>query len=146
MFYAGVRLESDKAFELGRGVAGTSAFENLGFRVGTFGGKDTGTKIAEVDVTSQLGAMSSISAIDSAINDVAAAQAKSGAVQNRLESTLNVLGEAISNASDARSRILDTDYATETTAMAKAQIVQQAATAMLAQANQQPQTVLSLLQ
>ena len=59
---------------------------------------------------------------------------------------MSILSESSENASAARSRIVDTDYATETTALAKAQIVQQAATAMLAQANQQAQSVLALLQ
>jgi flagellin len=87
-----------------------------------------------------------ITAIDHAITDVASAQARSGAFQNRLDASISVLSESSENASAARSRILDTDYATETTALAKAQIVQQAATAMLAQANQQQQSVLALLQ
>jgi flagellin len=77
---------------------------------------------------------------------VANAQARSGAFQNRLDAIVSVLSESNENISASRSRILDTDYATETTALAKAQIVQQAATAMLAQANQQSQSVLALLQ
>jgi flagellin len=97
-------------------------------------------------VTTQAGAAEAISAIDSAIEDVAAAQARSGAYQNRLDSIVNVLSESIENQSASRSRVLDADYATETTALAKAQIVQQAATAMLAQANQSAQSVLALLQ
>jgi flagellin len=146
--FAAVALSSDKAFTVAQGSEGTngSNFEKLGFRVGTFGGKDTGMKVAEVDVTTQLGAGMAITAIDHAINDVASAQARSGAFQNRLDAAISVLSESSENASAARSRILDTDYATETTALAKAQIVQQAATAMLAQANQQQQSVLALLQ
>jgi flagellin len=144
--YSSVKLESDKAFRVERGNEGNSNFELLGFRVGTFGGRDTGTKIADVDVSSQLGAQTAISAIDSAIEDVASSQARSGAFQNRLEASVSVLSEAVENESAARGRILDTNYAEETTALAKAQIVQQAATAMLAQANQQSQSVLALLQ
>jgi flagellin len=87
-----------------------------------------------------------ITAIDHAINDVAASQARSGAFQNRLDAAVSILAEQSENTQAARSRILDTDYAQETTALAKAQIVQQAATAMLAQANQQQQSVLALLQ
>jgi flagellin len=146
--FAAVALSSDKAFTVEQGSEGTNSsnFEKLGFRVGTFGGKDTGMKVDEVDVTTQLGAGMAITAIDHAINDVASAQARSGAFQNRLDASISVLSESSENASAARSRILDTDYATETTALAKAQIVQQAATAMLAQANQQQQSVLALLQ
>jgi flagellin len=146
--YASVKLESDKAFEIARGNAGTDSgnLESLGFRVGVFGGSDSGTKVADVDLTTQLGAQMAISAIDHAIDDVAASQARSGAFQNRLDSIVSILSESNENISAARSRILDTDYATETTALAKSQIVQQAATAMLAQANQQSQSVLALLQ
>ena len=103
-------------------------------------------KIAEVDVSTQLGAGIALTAIDNAIEDVSSAQARSGAFQNRLDAAVSILSESSENASAARSRIVDTDYATETTALAKAQIVQQAATAMLAQANQQAQSVLALLQ
>jgi flagellin len=150
VFFASVRLTSEKAFTVARGnegdAAGVDVMETLGFRQGTFGGSDTGTKVAEVDVSTQLGAQNAITAIDHAIADVSAAQAKSGAFQNRLDAIVNVLSESSENMSAARSRILDTDYAQETTALAKAQIVQQAATAMLAQANQQQQSVLALLQ
>ena len=145
-FYSTVSLSSDKAFEVRRGSEGDSNFETLGFREGTFGGNDTGVKIAEVDVSTQLGAGIAITAIDNAIEDVSSAQARSGAFQNRLDAAVSILSESSENASAARSRIVDTDYATETTALAKAQIVQQAATAMLAQANQQAQSVLALLQ
>ena len=145
-FYSTVSLSSDKAFEVRRGSEGDSNFTTLGFREGTFGGSDTGVKIAEVDVSTQLGAGIAITAIDNAIEDVSSAQARSGAFQNRLDAAVSILSESSENASAARSRIVDTDYATETTALAKAQIVQQAATAMLAQANQQAQSVLALLQ
>jgi len=144
--YASIVLSSDKAFSVQRGNEGGTNFDTLGFRQGTFGGKDTGMKVAEVNVTTQLGAGMAITAIDAAIDDVAAAQARSGAFQNRLDAAVSILSESSENASAARSRILDTDYAQETTALAKAQIIQQAATAMLAQANQQQQSVLALLQ
>ena len=128
------------------GREGPANFALLGFQVGTFGGADTGVKIAEVDVSTQLGAQIALTAIYAAIEDVSSSQARSGAFQNRLEAVVSVLGESSENMSAARSRITDTDYAQETTALAKAQIVQQAATAMLAQANQQQQSVLALLQ
>jgi flagellin len=76
---------------------------------------------------------------------VSAIQAKAGAYQNRLDAVVSNLTESNQNMSASRSRILDTDYATETTSMAKSQIISQAATAMLAQANQSAQSVLSLL-
>ena len=68
-----------------------------------------------------------------------------GAVQNRLEYTITNLSNISTNTSAARSRIMDTDYAKETSSLAKAQIISQAATAMLAQANQSGQSVLALL-
>ena len=145
--YASVRLVSDKAFTIARSTENDATnFESLGFRIGTFGGSNTGVKIADVDVSTQSGASQGITAIDAAIQDVANAQSRSGAFQNRLDAIVSVLSESNENILAARSRILDTDYATETTALAKSQIVQQAATAMLAQANQQSQSVLALLQ
>ena len=91
------------------------------------------------------GAAGTIDAVDAALNQVNAARASFGAGQNRLESAINNLTSNVTNLSDARSRIEDTDYSAETTAMAKAQILSQASTAMIAQANQSQQNVLSLL-
>jgi flagellin len=82
---------------------------------------------------------------DDAIGAVTTARAELGAFQNRLQSAVNNLTNVSTNLSDARSRIMDTDYSVETTALAKAQILGQASTAMLAQANQSQQNVLSLL-
>jgi flagellin len=82
---------------------------------------------------------------DSAIGEVTTARADLGAFQNRLQSAVNNLTNVSTNLTDARSRIMDTDYSAETTALAKAQILGQASTAMLAQANQSQQNVLSLL-
>jgi len=82
---------------------------------------------------------------DSAIGSVTTARADLGAFQNRLQSAVNNLTNVSTNLTDARSRIMDTDYSAETTQLAKAQILGQASTAMLAQANQSQQNVLSLL-
>jgi flagellin len=82
---------------------------------------------------------------DTAIKTVTTARANLGAFQNRLQSAVNNLTNVSTNLTDARSRIMDTDYSVETTALAKAQILGQASTAMLAQANQSQQNVLSLL-
>lgn len=90
-------------------------------------------------------ASATIDNIDDALIAVSATRAGLGAGQNRLESVVNNLNDNVSNLSDARSRIVDTDYSAETTAMAKAQILSQASTAMIAQANQAQQNVLSLL-
>jgi flagellin len=150
VFFASVSLTSDKSFIVRRGdETGTTSsgnFQALGFREGTFGGKDTGVKVADLDVSTQEGASIAISAVDAALEDVMSAQARSGAYQNRLDYAINVLTESVENMSASRSRIQDTDYALEATNLAKAQIISQAATAMLAQANQSQQTVLQLLQ
>lgn len=98
-----------------------------------------------LDVTTAALATTTMDNIDLALTDVNAARASLGAAQNRLESAVNNLTSNVTNLSDARSRIEDTDYSAETTAMAKAQILSQASTAMIAQANQAPQGVLSLL-
>jgi flagellin len=144
--YASVQLTSDKAFSVDSGSEGDTAnFKALGFTQGTFGGANAGVKIAEVDVSTTEGATTAIKAIDAAIVTLGEEQAKAGAVQNRLDAVVSNLTESTQNMSASRSRILDTDYATETTNLARSQIISQAATAMLAQANQSAQSVLSLL-
>ena len=80
------------------------------------------------------------------IGDVSAQRATFGALSNRLDHAVDNLTNVKTNAEASRSRILDTDYAASTSELARTQIIQQAGTAMLAQANQLPQTVLALLQ
>jgi len=143
--YSQVTLSSSTAFSVQAGTNGITNLENLGFRQGTFGGSDNGLKVSQLDISTVSGATQALVAIDAAINTVSAAQAKSGAINNRFDSIINNLTEGSKNMQASRSRILDTDYATETTNLAKQQIIQQAATAMLAQANQSSQGVLSLL-
>lgn len=98
-----------------------------------------------LDVSTSLLADTTIGNVDTALEDISATRATLGAGQNRLESAINNLTTNSTNLSDARSRIVDTDYSAETTALAKSQILSQASTAMLAQANQSQQNVLSLL-
>ena len=98
---------------------------------------------AAVDVTAL--AAGDIALFDDAIKVISTTRAGLGASQNQLESAVTNLNNNITNLSDARSRIEDTDYSTETTALAKAQILSQASGAMLSQANQSQQNVLSLL-
>ncbi|QHD68278.1 flagellin FliC [Sphingobium yanoikuyae] len=83
---------------------------------------------------------------DDALKAIDTSRANLGAVQNRLESTVNTLTANVTNLTDAKSRIEDADFSTETTALAKAQILSQASTAMLAQANQSQQNVMKLIQ
>ena len=84
-------------------------------------------------------------AIDAAIDKLSLKMGNLGAIQNNLEAKIGVLTATNVDMQAARSRILDADYATETTSLTRSQVIQQAATAMLAQANNQAQTVLSLL-
>ena len=102
----------------------------------------TGTTIASAITV----AAASIAEIDVVIGDVSSQRATFGAVSNRLTHAVDNLTNVKTNAQAARSRILDTDYASATSELARTQIIQQAGTAMLAQANQLPQTVLALLQ
>ena len=98
-----------------------------------------------LDVSTTTAAESTITNVDSALTTVNATEASLGAAQNRLSSVVNSLNTNITNLSSARSQIQDTDYSASTTELAKAQILSQASTAMLAQANQSQQNVLSLL-
>ena len=101
--------------------------------------------ILSVDINTVAGATSALTTIDAALTSVNNSRASLGGLINRFEATVSNQNTAITNLSASRSRILDADYAVETTNLAKAQIVQQAATAMLAQANQSSQSVLALL-
>jgi len=98
-----------------------------------------------LNVLSESSATDALKSIDNAIEQVSQSRANLGAVQNRLIATVNNLTNVATNTEASKSRIMDTDYSKETTQLAKSQIIQQAATAMLAQANQAPQMVLSLL-
>ena len=98
-----------------------------------------------LNVLSAASASDAMKAIDNAIEQVSQSRAQLGAYQNRLNATVNNLSNVVTNTEASKSRIMDTDYSKETTQLAKSQIIQQAATAMLAQANQSAQMVLSLL-
>jgi flagellin len=104
-----------------------------------------GAGVSTVDLTTATGSQTALSTLDKAINTITDARAAMGAYQNRLTASIANLESSSMNLQASRSRILDTDYAKETTNLAKSQIIQQAATAMLAQANQSAQSVLSLL-
>jgi flagellin len=105
----------------------------------------TGQTVSSVDLSTQANSQKALSILDAAIDTVTNSRANLGAYQNRFEAAISNLEVTSTNLQASRSRILDTDYAKETTNLAKAQIVQQAATAMLAQANQSSQSVLALL-
>jgi len=103
------------------------------------------SSVKQISVLSQKSSSDALKVIDSALTYVNSERAKLGAVENRLTHTVDNLTNIVTNTAASKSRIMDTDYAAETTELARAQIIQQAATAMLAQANQQPQSVLALL-
>lgn len=108
-------------------------------------GNATAAKLADIDVLTTDKATSALASIDNSIQFISDQRANLGAIQNRLEHTVNNLTNIVTNTEASRSAIMDADYSKETTALAKSQILTQAATAMLAQANQSSQGVLSLL-
>ncbi|HZX15304.1 MAG TPA: flagellin [Pseudomonas sp.] len=106
---------------------------------------DDGNLVDDIDITDVIGSQKAVIVIDAAIQAIDAQRADLGAVQNRFENTIGNLQNISENVSAARGRIQDTDFAAETANLTKNQILQQAGTAILAQANQLPQAVLSLL-
>lgn len=138
-------LFSDKDFSVADGKDGTG-LTALGLSEGSTTANTEVKSISELDITSAAGAQEALQALDGALEQVDSMRAELGAVQNRFDSTISNLQNISENASAARGRITDTDYAAESANLAKQQIMQQAGTAMLAQANQLPQAVLSLLQ
>ncbi|MEH0665516.1 flagellin [Vibrio scophthalmi] len=115
----------------------------LGGEIG-FGAAQDKT-VADVDVTTVAGSQLAVSVIDGALKSVDSQRAELGAFQNRFGHAISNLDNINENVNASRSRILDTDYAKETTAMTKSQILQQASTSVLAQAKQSPSAALSLL-
>ena len=106
---------------------------------------DSTSGVASLDITSTSNHVAALHGIASAVDNINSQRATIGAVINRLEYAVDNLNNVSQNTSASRSRILDADYASETTELARTQIIQQAATAMLSQANQQAQSVLALL-
>lgn len=123
---------------------GANSGQSISLSVATMDAKGLG--LDAVTVSSQTGADDAITTINNAISAVSTQRSKLGAVQNRLEHTINNLGATSENLTAAESRIRDTDMAAEMMAFTKNNILSQAAQSMLAQANQQPQGVLQLLQ
>jgi len=121
------------------GASGTSTLHNLTVSRGIH------AAVADNDVLTASKAGSAITALDTAIDSINTQRATYGAAVNRLEYAADNLANVSQNTSASRSRILDADYAAETTELARTQIIQQAGTAMLSQANQQAQSVLALL-
>ncbi|RDV25036.1 flagellin FliC [Alteromonas aestuariivivens] len=112
---------------------------------GISGFSATGLNIVNGDVLSESNASAMLSAVDLAISAIGSMRADLGALQNRFQSTIRNLSNVSENIAAARSRIRDTDFATETAQLTRWQIIQQASTTVLSQANQRPQAALSLL-
>ncbi|SDM66982.1 flagellin [Oryzisolibacter propanilivorax] len=132
-----ITLDSDKSFSA-VGSSGGNAF-------GSAGTASTLKKVSDLDVTSFTKATDALKTIDSALGHINGERAKLGALQSRFETAIGNLQVTSENMSASRGRILDADFAAETANLSRAQILQQAGTAMVAQANQLPQGVLSLL-
>ena len=155
--YASIKLDSVNETPISIELGDDNTLVEHGFNEANVGAADfqvnaatlgvgSGTSMTGLSVETSALATAALATIDNALTSVSTIRSSMGAVQNRLDHTVNNLTNVISNTEAARSRIEDTDYAVETTQLAKAQIIAQAANAMLAQANQQPQSVLSLLQ
>ena len=126
--------ENDSAQVVSETTAGVTALNSV-----------YGTDLSAIAIDTDAGAHSAIASLDTAINGINAQRAVFGAGMNRLEYAIDNLTNVSQNASASRSRVEDADYAAETTELARTQIIQQAGTAMLTQANQQAQSVLALL-
>ena len=129
---------TDQVFHIG-----ANAGQSITVSIGSIASTDLA--IDGVNISDQTGANNAINSIDAALNTVSTARANLGAIQNRLEHTIKNLDVAAENLQASESRIRDVDMAKEMVEFTKANILNQAATAMLAQANQTPQTVLQLL-
>nr|WP_234047895.1 flagellin [Pseudoalteromonas sp. LC2018020214] len=130
-----LEFSSEKSFQVTGGVTTAATVTGTAAKV----------TIDKLDISTQAGSQSALSIIDSAIAEIDSQRADLGAVQNRFDHTISNLANISENVSASRSRIQDTDFATETAEMTKNQILQQAGTSILSQANQLPQTALSLL-
>lgn len=137
-------LSSTKEFAIAAGsnAAGTTA---LNLKVGTYGAGRSGESLDKLDISTVEGANKALTAVDNALKTVNSARSEMGAVQNRFTAVVSNLQTTSENLTASRSRIKDADFATETANLSRGQILQQAGTAMLAQANQLPQGILALL-
>ncbi len=144
----GKGVGADKAIGAGEGLIfqiGANGVEDQRLQLNISDMSATAIGVADVDVSERDSANEGINKIDDAIKTVSTQRAKLGAIQNRLEHTVNSLNVANENLSAAESQIRDTDMASEMIKYTKSNILQQASQSMLAQANQQPQGILQLL-
>jgi flagellin len=137
-----ISLTSAGSFEIG---TNTGNNEYAGLNVGTFGGTESGTLLKDVDISTVDGANAALTAVDNALQSINTQRASLGAVQNRFEATITSNTLNSENLSAANSRIRDADFAAETAALSRSQVLQQAGISILSQANALPQQALSLL-
>jgi flagellin len=130
-------------FQVGANAGQTISVNLSSSNGASFGASGLG--VGSVDISTASGASAALASIDTAISSIGAQRAELGALQNRFQSTIRNLSTVSENLSGAQSRIRDTDFATETANLTRNQIIQQASTSVLAQANQRPQSALSLL-
>lgn len=131
-------------------LVGANAGQNISVNLSSnsLGGTGFGASalsVSTISVATVAGASAALASLDAAIKSVDSERADLGAIQNRFQSTIRNLSNIVENVSGARSRIRDTDFARETAELTRAQILQQASTTILSQANQRPQAALSLL-
>ena len=145
---AGVTLESlvvDRDLVISAGTVGATTYSATAAAPTSDASAQAATFVDDVDISDFVGAQRAIGIMDSALTAVNSSRAELGAIQNRFSSVISNLNTTSENLSASRSRIRDTDFAKETAELTRSQILNQAGTAMLAQANQVPQSVLSLL-
>jgi len=140
-----VTFNSENAFSLSSSIAGAAGGLFGSAAAANAGVTGTLASVGTVTIASQLGANAALSVLDAAIQKLTAIRADLGAVQNRFGSTIANLSTTSENLEAARSRVRDADFAAETAALTRGQILQQAGTAILAQANALPNGVLALL-
>ena len=126
-------------------VAGNTP-ASAGLTAGTTNLVLSGNTISTTDISTAAGANAAITAVDNALTTINSSRAQLGAVQNRFDSVVSSIQTTSENLSASRSRIRDADFAAETAALTRAQILQQAGVSILGQANSLPQNALSLLQ
>jgi len=136
---------TDMAFQVGADNVATDAITVSLTDISAGVGMDAAITGAAANITTAANALATMSNLDAAIDEVTSARSNLGSVQNRFESVVANLSTTSENLQAAKGRIMDADFAVETSNMSRAQVLQQAGNAMLAQANQAPQQVMSLL-
>lgn len=144
-FVGTIRTHGNGDFKLSLGTASALQGGNMLQGTGNTAVISAKESVDDINIGTAVGAQKAIEIVDGALSYIDSQRAGLGAVQNRLSSTVSNLENVVENASASRSRIRDTDFAMETASMTKSQILQQAGTSILAQANQLPQAALSLL-